>query len=692
MTRVFDMRRYRYVHILAALFLIVGMAVQFVVSYHQARRYMQENIDLKTQIAHEKILFELYDAYEVVDQLEQFVMDNLSRPNRMIKETSDILERYPSFFSCYVSFRPYYYPEEGKWFSPCSFRLNDTIKNVMLGRSYVDYFEREWYKGALVSGKSGYWSKPYWSDTFNETIFTHSNNLVDNEGKLICVIGTDFSVSWMQRLLEDYKPFDDAICVIYSSDGTVLTASDNLSGRNPLNLSGDSWILSRQTFEKTNIEMMIAVPNSYIWKGILWRILWPFIVFVLGLLVVGTLIRRMVRDQQNNDRLETEKQLLSHELHIAHGIQMGILRKDFPQDDAITVHADLLPMREVGGDLYDFHRQDDFLWFIVGDVSGKGVPAAMFMSATVNLFRSALGHQSSPKAIMEELNAVLSDNNPSLTFVTAFIGRLHVPSGQLLYCNAAHVPPLVQSIEHNVRCIEMVPNLPLGYNGKFQFVEQGCMIGEGEQLVLYTDGVTEARNASRQLMGEPEWMNIVAHSSDFLGSVKRYIGDAEPTDDITIMTICKKSAVGPLSLSVPNQKEHWPLLRRTLHDYGVCIGMEARMLKKLEVAVEEAVVNVLNYSHATELELKLEHSTMNNQESSTAESNDERSMFSVTITDDGVPFDPTSKESDTEKAINERQIGGLGISLIRQIVDELHYQRTNDRNQLIITKYYYYAN
>lgn len=88
----------------------------------------------------------------------------------------------------------------------------------------------------------------------------------------------------------------------------------------------------------------------------------------------------------------------------------------------------MLPMLDVGGDLYDFSRQGDLLWFLVGDVSGKGVPAALFMSATVNLFRSALNHQHSPKAIMEEISAVLSDNNPSLTFVTAFIGCLHIPS------------------------------------------------------------------------------------------------------------------------------------------------------------------------------------------------------------------------------------------------------------------------
>jgi len=258
---------------------------------------------------------------------------------------------------------------------------------------------------------------------------------------------------------------------------------------------------------------------------------------MLGILVVGILIRRMWRDYQENIRLETEKKVIESELHIAHGIQMGILRHDFPQGSDMELHADLLPMHEVGGDLYDFNRKGDILWFIVGDVSGKGVPATMFMSATINLFRSALGHQNSPKAIMEEINAVLSDNNPSLTFVTAFIGQLHIPSGRLVFCNAGHVPPLVKSLAGNAKYIEMEPNIPLGYIGDYQFLEESFLLGEDEELMLYTDGVTEARNAARKMMGEQLWKDIAAHSEDLLGAVKLYIGEAEPTDDITIMTI-----------------------------------------------------------------------------------------------------------------------------------------------------------
>ena len=669
--------RYRYLPILAALFLVISMAVQFVMSYRQAARNVQENIDLKTQIAHEKILFELYDAYDVVDLMKHFVADNVAQPDNILKGTRDLLKRYPSCYTVGVSFPENFYPAKGKWFSPCSYRLNDSIISTVTGGTDFDYFQREWYKGALKSGNKGYWGKPYWSHVIDKTIFTYSDNFVDNAGNPICVVNVDFSLEWMQQLLEQFKLIDEAVCVIYISDGTVLTSSDNQTGYDTAHLNEDDWIVSRQTFEWIDIEMVIAVPQWLVWKSILWRILWSLVVLVLSILVVGVLIRRMLRDQQEKARLETEKKVMDLELHIANGIQMGILRHDFPQDDDMTVYADLLPMREVGGDLYDFSRQGDVLWFIIGDVSGKGIPATMFMSAAVNLFRSALGHQTSPKAIIEEMNAVLSDNNPTLTFVTAFIGRLHIPSGQLLFCNAAHMPPMVKSSDNSVRLINMIPNIPLGYEKTFKFVEEGCMLDMDEKLVLYTDGVTEARDTERKMMGEPKWLDIVSHDDDLLEAVKRYIGEAEPTDDITLMTIRKKSAAQPISVRVPNHIEQWPSLRRTLHEYGVCVGIEKHTLKKLEIALEEAVVNVISYSHATEMELKIQRSSLNVQ----------RPALNVTLTDNGVPFDPTSSECDTAKVIEERQIGGLGISLLRQITDEQHYQRTDEKNQLTIIKY-----
>jgi sigma-B regulation protein RsbU (phosphoserine phosphatase) len=363
----------------------------------------------------------------------------------------------------------------------------------------------------------------------------------------------------------------------------------------------------------------------------------------------------------------------------------------------VELHAVLLPMREVGGDLYDFHREGDKLWFIIGDVSGKGVPAAIFMSAAVNLFRAAGVRANSPKGIVEEMNAVLSENNPSMTFVTAFVGCLRIPTGELIYCNAGHCAPLKVKGERGkvkgergkvkgekgkmkgerqktiVESLQMEPNIPLGLDGHYSFVEQGCMLGEGDTLVLYTDGVTEARNPEREMLGMEQWKEIIKsgkwEADDLLGEVKSFIGTGEQADDITLMTIRKTSAVEPLVVRVENKLDHWPVLRCALHGYGVCAGMNARGLKMIELAVEEAVVNIINYSQAewVELEVKV------------------KKGINVTLRDNGIAFDPTAHVPN-EKATDERQVGGMGIHLIRQIVDEIRYERKDERNILGLVK------
>lgn len=677
------MKRFKYIHILAALFLLLGMGVQSYVSYSRALFSLQEKMDLETQIAQEKLQFELYDALDASSQIADKVKKCLKHPDELYDKTSELLNRYPNFYSCYVAFPPYYYPEEGKWFGLTSYRTKDSIISRPFGNAEHDYFEREWYKGAAQSTE-GYWSTPYRDDDFDEPIYTYSKVMRDEEGKLICVIGIDFSLNWIHNLLEHFKPFEEAVFMLYGSNGTLLAMSNGA----PADGFGNSWIITSKTLQPINIKMVTAVPKRHIIQSLSLGTLLPFGVFVLGIFVVGLLIRRMTRDERDNARLETEKEVMTHELEIAHDIQMGILKDENEKKKAqangdIELNTLLVPMREVGGDFYDFHREGDELWFIIGDVSGKGVPAAIFMSAAVNLFRAAGVRAASPKEIMEEMNAILSENNPSLTFVTAFIGRLHIPTGELLFCNAGHCAPLikhklsavnqhsaVRSQPSEVKCLQMESNIPLGYDGRYCFVEQGCMLGEGDTLVLYTDGVTEARNSEREMLGLKRWSDIVAKNEDLPNAIKHFIGQAEPTDDITLMTICKESPILPMTINVPCREDQWPVLRNAIHSFGLCIGMERKALKKYEVAAEEAIVNILHYSQANDIEIVL---------------SSQDSAFTIQLMDDGLPFDPT-EHTPNNKTIDERQIGGMGIHLIRQIVDEMHYERKEEKNILGLVK------
>ena len=667
--------------IAGAFFLVLVMAVQCFVSYRWEKNRMQEHIDYEMRLAQKDFIFKIYDVQDAGKEMHDYVERHFDQPDRILHETFVTLKRNPDILSCYVSFRPGFYHPEDYWYCPCAWRNGDSIITMLYGDDEHDYFQTRWYHGAQMSDWSGYWSPSYRDEDFAEPICTHSVR-VDYNDSLACVIGLDFSMQWMEDMLEEIKPFDDAYCLLYSTDGTLLLTSDNMGDKTTLD---EDMIVRSSMLSPVGMRLEIGVPQSRVWRSVRDTSLITLFLLLFGLGIATFLILRINADQLRIVRVETANKLMEHELHIASAIQRGILKsKEACQkvnaDGGIEVQAALEPMREVGGDLYDFYRNGDELYFIIGDVSGKSVPAAMFMSATVNLFRSTVRRLHSPKAIMEEMNSVLSENNPSLMFVTAFIGRLQISTGQLLYCNAGHCAPLHVPFGH-LPCtiLDCLPNIPMGYDGGFAFEEQGTMLGEGESVILYTDGITEARNDKREMLGLSRWREIIAHQpneihcAELQEEIKSFMVNTVPTDDITLMVIRLKSTNKPVSLNVENDISQWRTLRTALHEYGLCAGLEKRVLKKLELALEEAVVNIVNYSQATSIGLEMHYVP---------------SQMTIVLTDDGVPFDPTSQALvDTEKVVKSRQIGGLGITLLKQIADDLQYRRTEDgRNELTIIK------
>ena len=662
--------------IVSALFLVIAMAIQSAVSYNREKQSMENDINNRMELAQKNFMFEVYDMYEVTDEITDFFPEFGSNPEDLFSMLETVLERFPNLYCCYVGFLPEYSSEKGKPFVPLAFRERD---GSIVADDYADkvnYLEREWYIGALQSDDNGYWSHPYNDDVHEDPIFTYSRKVYDDEDKMIGVAGADYTLAWTKRLLENIKPYDDAVCQLLSTNGTLI-AESGTGGMNGM-------FVRKKILSPTKMCLVIGVPKSHVWKAVRGISLLTLAVLLMGIVVVGLFIRKIWRDQIEYDRVETTKKLMEKELQIASNIQRGILRNetDTPTNaetkKEVEVNAVLVPMHEVGGDLYDYYRKGEDLFFIIGDVSGKGVPAAMMMSATVNLFRSAVQRLQSPKAIMEEMNGVLSEQNPSMMFVTAIIGRLHVPTGQLLYCNAGHLPPLKVQTNNDaqgVKEIAVTPNIPLGFEAKFRFVEQGMMLGQGDTLVLYTDGITEARNENREMLGMERWKEMAGgktlpSTESLLAKVKAFIGAAEQADDITLLTIRKMSETQPVVLRVENKMDQWPVLRKAMQNYSLCVGMDERTLKKMILALEEAVVNIINYSQADYISLSISHSPL-----------------TITLTDNGIAFDPTAQaEVDTAQVTAERQIGGLGIALLRQIADNIQYQRKDGQNELTIIK------
>ena len=243
------------------------------------------------------------------------------------------------------------------------------------------------------------------------------------------------------------------------------------------------------------------------------------------------------------------KERIESELRIAHAIQMGMLPKSFPafhEREDISLAAKIVPAKEVGGDLYDFFINDEKLYFIVGDVSGKGIPASLVMAVTCRLFRSIASYLDTPQEIMSSLNDSLSDGNESNMFCTAFLGVLDLKTGRLAYCNAGHNAPLLINANGNVSAMDVTPNLPLGLFTGFPYQGQEIDIEKDTMLYLFTDGVNEAENSKMEQFSDERLVAMLKANSGTepkgivevtLSEVERHADGAKQSDDITVMCI-----------------------------------------------------------------------------------------------------------------------------------------------------------
>ena len=272
-----------------------------------------------------------------------------------------------------------------------------------------------------------------------------------------------------------------------------------------------------------------------------------YFVTAIGLLALGFIVYRTSRNLEHLRRAKAEKNRIESELHVASNIQMSMIPKHFPEFPGIDLYASITPAKKVGGDLYDFLLKDDQLYFCIGDVSGKGVPAALLMMATTSQFRTVSKYLSQPEQIMMAINDQIAEGNDTHMFVTMFIGILDLKTGHLAYSCGAHNPPLL--IGSTVEDLPVARKLPVGAIKGMKYVLQETQIDPGTTLFLYTDGLTEAMDAANQMFGV-ERMKAIAKNQfsggepspkalidRFTEAVDTFVAGAEQSDDLTMMAI-----------------------------------------------------------------------------------------------------------------------------------------------------------
>ena len=758
--------------------IIFNVALGFL--FYQSREAVrQEAISRATTILEKTSLRVegILNRVEVASNMTKWLVQR--HPNKadsMFVYSRGMLMNNPDFFNCSIAFEPYYFKDKGRYFSAYTKHVGDSLRTIQGGSDLYQYFFSDWYLMPQLLEKPC-WTEPYMDldvgTNTSEMLTSYCQTIKDKQGKVVGVINTSLSISWLSQTISAVKPYPNSYSIMIGRGGTYFVHPDTTKitrqtiftqtiehpdtaltalgyamqrgeeGMKHMNIDGKDSYVFYKPLGQTGCSMAIVCPESDIFGGFdRLRNSVRAIVLVGLLLMLYLFIRIITRELQPLRRLAHEAETiasgqfdaelpdfqrideigqLSHsfgnmqqslvkyidelknttaqkasiesDLRIASGIQMGMLPEKFPtreDRDDVQLFASLTPAKEVGGDLFDFYFRDEKLFFCIGDVSGKGVPASLFMAVTRSTFRTVSAHETMPDRIIMTMNKTIADMNKTHMFVTLFVGVLDLPTGRLHYCNAGHDAPLL--VGAGVGELPCDANIPVGFMPSWKYTLQEAKIFTGTTILLFTDGLTEAMDSDKELF-RMERVNEVASKAlaqqqqeprqliaQMTEAVHEFVGDAEQSDDLTMMAIQYIKQQSDVKMRkrivLPNDTQEVPKLNAFVEEVCQTVGFDDMTNMQIKVAVEEAVVNVMKYAYPP---------GMHGDVTIEAASNDVRLKF--TIIDSGAPFDPTvQSEVDTTLAAKDRKIGGLGIHIMRQNMDSINYERIDNLNVLTLRK------
>jgi sigma-B regulation protein RsbU (phosphoserine phosphatase) len=413
--------------------------------------------------------------------------------------------------------------------------------------------------------------------------------------------------------------------------------------------------------------------------------------------VIGGLVGVHV-DITHQKELERELAIankrMGDELNIGREIQMSMIPLTFPrfpEHKDIDVWACLRPAREVGGDFYDFFMIDERLFgFVVADVSGKGVPAALLMAVAKTLLKANAQATTSTARIIERTNNELSHNNPDCMFVTAFFSIIDTKTGVMTYTNAGHNPPFLMLPDGPVKPLNEVHGPMIGVMEGMTYEQAEVRLGVDDKLVLYTDGITEAFNANGQAFGDDRLPELLRRSGNLgtkylvdtiVREVDEFSGDAEQSDDITVFCLRyvaweEREDSARIELHLTNEIREIDRALMALNEFSDRYDLPQDVRNDVGVVLDDLLNNVITYAFEDQEDHLIEVTLAADKQ-----------RLIVTVSDDGVEFDPFLRsEPDIESDIEDRQVGGLGIHLVRNLMDDLSYRRIGGRNVTTLMK------
>ena len=698
--------------VVAALTFEATTLIQFFFSAQGIRR----EAEMRAESELETTKLEIID---IIDQTEAGLRNSLwlaqwalSHPDSIPAVSRRIVENNPIVMGSSMALVPGYDPER-PLHAPYVMRQEGTRELVykQLATDEYDYPSQEWFVKPLETRLS-YWSEPYMDEGGGDILMTtFSIPVFDTSGTLAAILTADVSLDWLTALIGNVEVYPNAFSVLASRSGQIMvcpeeslimnsrlqdikqsmddtTTFENLTkaqlsgnaGNAVLRQKGEKYYIYYVPIERTGWSMSIVIPDEEIYGGL--RRIGGIIAImqILGLLMLYLIIRWTTNNHLKYEQVFEKEKKMENELQIASSIQMSMIPEvspEFRERHDLDIAADLVPAKEVGGDLYDFFIRDEKLFFCIGDVSGKGVPAALVMATTRSQFRTLAGRETSPARIVGALNDSLSEMNENNMFVTFFCGILDLKSGHLRYCNAGHNAPYTFTKEVTPLAVEQ--NLAMGILPGKEFKEQETDLFYDDALFLYTDGITEAENAKQELFGEERMIRVLSvrrRSEKQLEAVRQaveaFVGDAPQSDDKTMLFL---HYLNP-KLVLRNEIGEISRLGPFVEAVSKNAGLTSSTIMNINLALEEAVTNVVMYAYPEGEEGIV-----------TLEATRKEHALEFILSDSGKAFDPTVvPDADTTLGAEQRRIGGLGIFLVRKLMDDISYERKDGKNYLYMKK------
>lgn len=543
-----------------------------------------------------------------------------------------------------------------------------------LGYTGVIAAERAVYKGALEEG-----ILPFFTNTAEfGPLVTSGRPIYNSRGEVIALAMVDLS---MQKVWDDRVAYLILISAIMLGSAMALVAlfvyMSNKTMVRPINRlahAAQSYVSDKvravdgiSEIEQLDIQTGDEVEN------------------------LCESIKKMEQDIRtyihNLTAVTAEKERIGAELDVAKQIQASMLPSifpAFPERPELDIYATMTPAKEVGGDFYDFFLiDDDHLAMVMADVSGKGVPAALFMVIAKTLIKNVAQAGLPPKSVLEKVNKQLCVGNDAEMFVTVWIGILEISTGKLICANAGHEYPVLKRADGGYELLRDKHGFVLAGMEHSRYAEYELLLQPGDRIFLYTDGVPEATNTDNELYGNDRMLAALNRTEmgdckQLLSIIKEdidaFVGQAPQFDDITMLslTLMPADTFGMQKLKLPPSLEAMAEVTAFVEQGMEDAGLPMKLIAQMNIAVDEIFSNIVRYSGATDATVGVKVSN---------------GVLTLRFADNGLPYDPTATVlPDTTLSAEEREIGGLGLLMVKKFMDTVEYEYHDGLNILTLKK------